>query len=57
VISYNDEWGNHTVTYPLSLSVAPANYSGIVIAIVILALLAGGTWWVLFRKKPGRTHG
>jgi hypothetical protein len=55
-ISYNDEWGDHTVTRPLSLSVAPADYSGIIIAIVILVLLAGGVWWLFFRKKPGRKN-
>jgi hypothetical protein len=55
-IAYNDEWGDKTVTFPLSLSVAPADYSGLVIGIVILALIAGVAWWVFLRKKPGRDH-
>ena len=55
-ISYNDEWGNHTVTQPLSLSVAPADYSGVIIAVVVLILLAVGGWWLFIRKKPVRNH-
>lgn len=55
-ISYNDEWGDHTVTRPLSLSVAPADYSGIIIAIVIIVFLAAGAWWLFFKKKPGKNH-
>lgn len=55
-ISYDDEWGNHTVTRPLSLSVAPADYSGIIIALIVLALLAAGAWWVFIRKKPVKNH-
>lgn len=55
-IVYNDEWGDHTVTYPLSLSVAPADYSGIIIAVIILVLLACGAWWVFIRKTPVKNH-
>ena len=55
-IVYNDEWGDHTVTYPLSLSVAPADYSGIIITVAVLMLLAAGAWWVFIRKKPVRNH-
>ena len=55
-IVYNDEWGDHTVTYPLSLSVAPADYSGIIIAIIVLVLLAAGAWWVFIRKTPVKNH-
>lgn len=55
-ISYNDEWGDHVVTRPLTLSVAPADYSGIIIAILILLLLAAGSWWVFVRQKPGKNH-
>ncbi|MDD1684890.1 MAG: S-layer protein [Methanoregula sp.] len=55
-ISYNDEWGNHTVTQPLSLSVAPADYSSVIIAVVVLILLAVGGWWLFIRKKPVRNH-
>lgn len=55
-ISYNDEWGNHTVKQPLSLSVAPADYSGVIIAVVVLILLAVGGWWLFIRKKPVRNH-
>jgi hypothetical protein len=55
-ITYNDEWGDHVVTRPLTLSVAPADYSGIIIAILILLLLAAGSWWVFVRQKPGKNH-
>jgi len=55
-VSYNDEWGDETVTFPLSLPVAPADYSGMVIGIIILAVLAFGAWWVFIKKKPGRDH-
>jgi hypothetical protein len=55
-ISYTDEWGETTVTHPLSLSVAPADYNGIIIAILLLALLGGGAWWVFVRKRSGRNH-
>ncbi|WAC04886.1 MAG: S-layer protein [Methanoregula sp.] len=55
-IAYNDEWGDHTMTHPLSLPVAPSDYTGLVIGLVILALLAGGAWLLFFRKKPGRSH-
>ena len=55
-ITYSDDWGDHEVTRPLSLSVAPADYSGIVISIVILLILAAGVWWVFIRKKPVRNH-
>jgi hypothetical protein len=55
-ITYSDEWGDHEVTRPLSLSVAPADYSGIIIAIIILVLLAAGAWWVFIRQKPVRNH-
>lgn len=55
-ITYNDEWGDHEVKRPLSLSVAPADYSGIIIGLVLLALLAAGAWWVFIRQKPVRNH-
>ena len=55
-ITYNDEWGNHTVTQALSLPVAPADYSAIVIAGIVLVLLAAGAWWVFIRQKPVRNH-
>lgn len=55
-IVYNDEWGDHTVMYPLSLSVAPADYSGIIIAFIVLVLLAVGAWWVFIRKTPVKNH-
>ena len=55
-ITYSDEWGDHEVTQPLSLPVAPADYSGIIIAVIILVLLAAGVWWVFIRQKPVRNH-
>lgn len=55
-ITYTDDWGNHEVKRPLSLSVAPADYSGIIISLGILVILAAGAWWVFIRKKPVRNH-
>jgi hypothetical protein len=55
-ITYNDEWGDHEVTRPLSLSVAPADYTGVIIALVVLVLLAAGAWWVFIRKTPVKNH-
>ncbi len=55
-VSYNDEWGDHTDTFPLSLSVAPVDYSGMVIGILILALLVFGAWWIFIRKSPDKNH-
>lgn len=56
-IDFSDDWGNHTVTRPLTISVAPADYSGYVIGIIILAVLVGGAWYLFFKKKPGRNNG
>jgi hypothetical protein len=55
-ITYNDEWGDHTVTHSLSLSVAPKDYSGIIIAFIVLVLLAVGAWWVFIRKTPVKNY-
>lgn len=56
-IDFSDEWGNTTVTRPLTISVAPADYSGYIIGVIILAVVAGGVWYLFFRKKPGRNNG
>jgi len=56
-IEFADDWGNHSITRPLTISVTPADYSGVVIGIIILAVLAGGAWYLFFRKKPGRNNG
>ena len=55
-ITYNDEWGDHTVTHPLSLSVAPADYRRIIIAVNDHVLHDGEAWWEFFRKTPGKNH-
>lgn len=55
-VSYNDEWGDKTETFPLSLSVAPADYSGMIIGILVIALLAFGAWWIFIRKTPVKNH-
>jgi len=55
-ITYTDDWGENTVTQSLSLPVAPADYSGIVIGVIILALLAFGAWWLFIRKSPDKNH-
>ena len=56
-IDYSDDWGNQTVTRPLAITVAPADYSALIISIIIIAILAGGTWYLFIRKKPGRNNG
>lgn len=55
-IYYNDEWGDHEIAFPLSLAVAPADYSGAIIGVVVLLIIAAGAWWLFVRKKPGRDH-
>lgn len=55
-ITYTDDWGESTVTQPLSLPLAPADYTGIIIGVVILVLLAAAGWWVFIRKTPGKNH-
>ncbi len=55
-ITYTDDWGESTVTQPLSLPLAPADYTGIIIGVVILILLAAAGWWVFIRKTPGKNH-
>jgi hypothetical protein len=56
-IAFSDDWGNHTVTRPLAISVTPADYIGLVIGITIIAVLAIGAWYLFFKKKPGRNDG
>lgn len=52
-ITYTDDLGIHSISKPLSLRVTPADYSGVVI-IVVLVLLAGGflvyRYWYLPRR-------
>lgn len=55
-ITYTDDWGENTETQSLSLPVAPADYSGLVIGVVILAVLAFGAWWLFIRKSPDKNH-
>jgi hypothetical protein len=55
-ITYTEDWGENTVTQPLTLPVAPADYSGLVIGVIILALLAFGAWWLFIRKSPDKNH-
>lgn len=56
-IDYADDWGNNTITRPLAINVAPADYSGLIIGIIMVALLAGGAWYLFLKKKPGRNNG
>jgi hypothetical protein len=56
-IDFADDWGNHAVSRQLEISVTPADYSGLVIGIIIIAALAIGAWYLFFKKKPGRNNG
>jgi hypothetical protein len=53
-ITYTDDLGTHTISKPMSLRIAPEDFTGAVI-IVILILLAGGflayRYWYLPRKS------
>lgn len=53
-ITYTDDLGTHTVTKPMSVRVAPEDYTGAII-VVALILLAGGflvyRYWYLPRKN------
>ena len=44
-VQYADDYGNHTAEKPLMLSVAPPNYTGSILTLVILLCLACGAYW------------
>jgi len=53
-INYTDDLGTHTVTFPMSLRVTPADYTGTIIFIVIIAIVAGFLayrYWYLPKKN------
>jgi len=56
-VSYTDEWGNHTFKRPLRLTIAPADYSGLIAGLAVLAVLGGAAWWWFIYRKQGKKHG
>lgn len=53
-ITYVDDLGTHTVTNPMSLRVTPEDYSGAVILVIIIILVAGFVayrYWYLPRRN------
>ncbi|MEN6396836.1 MAG: S-layer protein [Methanoregula sp.] len=56
-VTYSDDWGNHTISVPLTLPVISADFTAIIAGILILCVLAFGAWWILSKKKPGRNDG
>jgi len=53
-ITYVDDLGTHTVTNPMSLRVTPEDYSGAVILLIIIILVAGFVayrYWYLPRRN------
>ncbi|MFA4860610.1 COG1361 S-layer family protein [Methanoregula sp.] len=50
-VQYADDYGNHTAEKPLMLSVAPPNYTGSILTLVILLCLACGAYWYWRTKR------
>lgn len=51
-VRYTDEYGEHTVQKPLTLSVPPQNNAGLILTVIaICALCAGGVWYWRTRRK------
>ncbi len=53
-ITYTDDLGTHTIGFPMSLRVTPEGYSGTIILVAIIAIVAGilaYRYWYLPRKN------
>lgn len=53
-ITYTDDLGTHTIGFPMSLRVTPEDYSGTIILVAIIAIVAGILayhYWYLPRKN------
>ncbi len=51
-VRFTDEYGEHTVRKPLTLSVPPTDYTSLVLIIIALAVLgAGGAWYWRSKRK------
>ena len=53
-ITYTDDLGTHTIGFPMSLRVTPEDYSGTIILVAIIAIVAGilaYRYWYLPRKN------
>ena len=53
-ITYTDDIGTHTIGFPMSLRVTPEDYSGTIILVAIIAIVAGilaYRYWYLPRKN------
>lgn len=53
-ITYTDDLGTHTIGFPMSLRVTPIDYSGTIILLAIIAIVAGilaYRYWYLPRKN------
>ncbi|MDD1716468.1 MAG: S-layer protein, partial [Methanolinea sp.] len=53
-ITYTDDIGTHTVVFPMTLRVIPEDYTGIILIVLIIAIVAGFLvyrYWYLPRKN------
>jgi len=53
-ITYTDDLGTHTIGFPMSLRATPEDYSGTIILVAIIAIVAGilaYRYWYLPRKN------
>lgn len=53
-VTYTDDLGTHTVVFPMSLQVTPEDYTGTVVLVVIVVLVAGFIayrYWYLPKKN------
>ncbi|NYT05992.1 MAG: S-layer protein [Methanomicrobiales archaeon] len=55
-VTYEDDWGAHTETFPLTMPVRSKGDGGtIIVGVFFIALIAAGAWyWFVYRKQGGR---
>jgi len=55
-ISYNDDFGSHTISEQATVMTAPASgISATVLAVLLISIFAGAAYWYL-RIRPGNEH-
>lgn len=54
-ISYNDDFGSHTVSETATIMTAPASVIPVVIVAILICIIAGVAFWY-FRVRQGKEH-
>ncbi|PKL58042.1 MAG: S-layer protein, partial [Methanomicrobiales archaeon HGW-Methanomicrobiales-5] len=54
-ISYNDDFGTHTVSETATIMTAPASAIPVVIVAILICIIAGVSFWY-FRVRLGKKH-